>query len=100
VLLNVGLVAWFICRKRNKRLREGTVGSVLGESMFGIVTEHAFGLSWTAVFLCSLNRFLKYVTLYFLGRIISEKYEHCIFWLIAPCYCRKISGELAAYFCM
>lgn len=59
VLLNVGLVACFIYRKRNKRLREGTVGSVLGESMFGIVTEHAFGLCWAATFIEGLNKLFK-----------------------------------------
>lgn len=44
VLLNVGLVTCFIYRKRNKRLREGTVGSVLGESMSRFHKELGF---WT-----------------------------------------------------
>lgn len=76
VLLNVGLVACFVYRKRNKRLREGTVGSVLGESMFRIVTEHAFGLCWAATFLESLNELFKiYNYIYFPGTKISETYD-------------------------
>lgn len=44
VLLNVGLVACFIYRKRSKRLQEGTVGSVLGESMSIYLNQLALGL--------------------------------------------------------
>lgn len=44
VLLNVGLVACFIYRKRSKRLQEGTVGSVLGESLSRYLNELALGL--------------------------------------------------------
>jgi uncharacterized membrane protein len=59
VLLNVGLVACFIYRKRNKRLREGTVGSVLGESMLGIVSEHPFGLYQAATSFEGVNTLFK-----------------------------------------
>jgi hypothetical protein len=43
VLLNVGLVACFIYRKRNKRLQDGAVGSVLGESMSTYLIELTLG---------------------------------------------------------
>jgi len=59
VLLNVGLVTCFIYRKRNKRLREGTVGSVLGESMSRCHNELAFGLFWAFILLKVWNKFCR-----------------------------------------
>jgi amino acid transporter len=70
VLLNVGLVACFIYRKRKKRLREGTVGSVLGESMSRFHNELAFGLSWASIFLKVEISSVEHVIRYLLGRKI------------------------------